>query len=493
MNRFADGARPSASIPAADAAAAVAVVSCGDRNCRLCLGAGATRGEAEVRAARTALDLLYGGRAVASAPVTASPVRVKAAGCQPAGTALGAGPHGTLPDYPGWPSCRGGAAPCQGFVNGYRCRQPADTLATFSALLTWAGARVRDASWLAPLGFPVAVAAAPRAPGPRYCIGAGATRTGAMVSAAGRMLECWHAEHAVPPASLTGSAADAAAAGYQIAGAEASEERDWVEGWSFPSGRRALAPRDQVIFRPPPGQSLVLVAPAGLAVGNTRYEAIAHAVYELIAAEARASRTGRRSRQYFDACSIPGAWSTEVVSRVGLAGGHVEAARVPSPYGVPCFSAILRFDGDAETYEGTAAHCDPGLAMSTALAKALASKITRAAVPALWRWPGRRPGRAAGPPASTRPAAAWDDVAVGGWACHSDQEAAASAARRVTAAAGGEPVVIDLAKSRDFAAVKVLFVPQRPGARHPPDASGMPGARTEHHRRGGEDMAVNWT
>jgi len=379
------------------------------------------------------------------------------------------------------------------FVTGYRCRQPADTRATFSALVTWSGARVSDASWLAPLGLPVAVAAAPRAPGPRYCIGAGATRTGAMVSAAGRMLECWHAQHAVPPASLTGSAADAKAAGYQIAGAETGEELDWVEGWSIPGGRRALAPRGQVIFRPPPGQSLIAVAPAGLAVGNTRHEAIAHAVFELIAAEARVSRTGRRSRQYFDPCTIPGAWSTEVVSRVGLAGGNVEPARVPSPYGVPCFSAILRFASDAETYEGTAAHCDPELAMSRALAKAMASKITRTAVPALWRGTGERAGRAAGPPADTGPAAAWDDVAAGGWACHSDQEAAASAARRVTAAAGGEPVVIDLAKSRDFAAVKVLFPLQRPGGRHLPDSSGIPRARTDHRRRGGEHMTVNRT
>jgi hypothetical protein len=44
-----------------------------------------------------------------------------------------------------------------------------------------------------------------------------------------------------------------------------------------------------------------------------------------------------------------------------------------------------------------------------------------------------------------------------GWACQSDGEAAAEAARRVTEAAGSEPVVIDLARSRDFAIIKVLF------------------------------------
>ena len=111
MNRPEDGARPPASMPAGDSAAAVAVVSCGDRRRRPVPGAGTARGEARVRAAGTPLDLLHSAHAAPPPPVTTSPVQAKTAGYQPAGTAPGAGPHGTLSHHPCWPSWRGGAAP----------------------------------------------------------------------------------------------------------------------------------------------------------------------------------------------------------------------------------------------------------------------------------------------------------------------------------------------------------------------------------------------
>jgi ribosomal protein S12 methylthiotransferase accessory factor len=171
------------------------------------------------------------------------------------------------------------------FVDGtYRCREPAQTLGTLSSLLAWCGIQ-RPVRLPAP-DAAVEAAAVSCGNGSRHlCLGAGATRAEAEVCAAGIALELWHGENAVPPASVTASRADAKAAGYQIAGTApvtTDIEMDWVEGWTVSSRRRALAPRDLVLLAPRHRRVSSRVASRrGLAVGNTRAEAITHALCEL--------------------------------------------------------------------------------------------------------------------------------------------------------------------------------------------------------------------
>jgi ribosomal protein S12 methylthiotransferase accessory factor len=360
------------------------------------------------------------------------------------------------------------------FTGTRRCREPVRTLEMIAPLLGWLGiTRLADITGLDFLGVPVAQAVRPGAATVTVSQGKGATRAAALVSAAMEAIELSCAENAVPPAALTGPAGDLEL-GYQLAdldmgpGSLVTDRTvlDWIPARGALSGARFLVPRDLVWM----GQrtcadwriAMISGTSNGLAAGNSRAEAIAHACYELAERDdgAALAVTPVQHRRFLDLDTVPAGWCADLIARIQAAGGWLAAAAAPGRSGLACFAAWLWTEDEAGSLAaGAGAHADPQIALSRAITEAAQSRLTLIAgarddiSPGLYLPPGA-PGR---PPDREGRAEPWAEIAGGpGWPCRTDADEAAVAAGRLMQAAGAEPMVVDLLGQAELAVVKVL-------------------------------------
>jgi len=355
-----------------------------------------------------------------------------------------------------------------------RCREPAETLEMIGPLLGPAGiTRLADITGLDVLGIPVAQAIRPLAATVSVSQGKGATLDAAMAAAAMEALELQAAEDAVPAPAFTGPAADLDL-GYDLTGLDLGPgslvtERttlDWIMARGAITGREVPVPRDLVWLGQRAGADwrpgMISPTSNGLAGGNTRAEAAAHALYEVIERDAGAALAAvpPPRRRYLDLDTAPPGWCAELVARVLAAGAWLEVAHAPSRLGLPGFAAYLwAEDYGAALASGAGTHADPAVALARAITEAAQSRLAHIA--------GARDDLAAHlypPPGEPglRPAAqgaAEDWAALAGqpaWSCRTDEEEAATAARLVAEAAGAEPMIVTLASRPEMAVVKVL-------------------------------------
>ena len=138
--------------------------------------------------------------------------------------------------------------------------------------------------------------------------GKGATRDAALVSAAMEAIELHHAEDAVPAPARTCPGADLDL-GYELGSLEMGPGSlvtghtvlDWIEARGAVTGNRFLVPRDLVWL----GQrtcgdwriAMIGGTSNGMAAGNTRAEAVAHACYELAERDAGAALAATPAQQ----------------------------------------------------------------------------------------------------------------------------------------------------------------------------------------------------
>ncbi|UPG73907.1 YcaO-like family protein [Roseomonas gilardii subsp. gilardii] len=250
-------------------------------------------------------------------------------------------------------------------------------------------------------GIPVAAAVRPNARSLSVFQGKGATLAAAKASAVMEAAEAWHAEtHAAPlrwgshdglregglrlldPARLprsAGAAPDLLPCAVPML---------WVEGRDLADGMPLWVPLDLVTadyaLDGPPSGGFLQATTNGLASGNTRAEALVHALAELVERDAHALWLARppeaRAETAIDPASIADPLCADFLARFAAAGIALAIWDITSGLGIPAFRVLAlpgREEPGVEAELGLGCHPDPGVALSRALAEAAQARVTR--------------------------------------------------------------------------------------------------------------------
>ncbi|WP_329296153.1 YcaO-like family protein [Streptomyces sp. NBC_01455] len=354
-----------------------------------------------------------------------------------------------------------------------RARTPEETWEAVAGRLEEFGiTRVADLTGLDVIGLPVWTAVRPASKTLSTSQGKGATALLAKLSAVMEAIELWHVEQPLPIAAV-GPAAEVApdcpvtalptTAPYP-ADALARVVCEWTPGTGLLSGAKALLPVDLVRRRgqrPDWTPDVWRATSTGLACGNTRDEALLHALFEVVERDVlyRDAQAGGARRTLIDPGTVDDPLGREVIARLAAAGMALETALVDGPYGLPVCVAYLWSEDYPVVFAGGGCHSAPGIALTRAVTEAAQSRLaaiagTRDDLPAdpgsfdttSFR-PAQRAGLTPWPGATARfaPAACGFADQVG------------TVARQVARVTGHEPVALDLsAQGAPVHAVQVV-------------------------------------
>ncbi|WP_030570393.1 YcaO-like family protein [Streptomyces aureocirculatus] len=341
-----------------------------------------------------------------------------------------------------------------------RARPPAQTWAAVSGRLPDYGiTRVADLTGLDSIGLPVWTAIRPASRTLSTAQGKGASHLLAKLSAVMEAIELWHVEQPLP-ITIRGPAVEVAPScpvtelPLTIPYSHESLARivwEWTPGSGLLSGVTKLLPVDLVrrrVQRPEWVPDLLRATSTGLACGNSRDEALLHALLEIVERDVlyRDGQAGGRQRTLINPKTVDDSFGREVVDRLLAAGMSLETASVDGPYGLPVCVAYLWAEDHPVVFAGGGCHYDPSIALTRALTEAAQSRLTAIA--------GTRDDLASDPgafdttplrPATATALAPWTEVSgsypapEGGFA-----NQVAEAARRITAVTGHEPVALNL-------------------------------------------------
>ncbi|WP_405532475.1 YcaO-like family protein [Streptomyces avidinii] len=275
------------------------------------------------------------------------------------------------------------------FTGTHRACPPARTWERLAPLLPAVGVtRVADLTWLDDIGIPVYQAVAPAGRYLSVYQGKGLDPVSAKVSAAMEAIERWHGEHLDTRPDHVGTVGDVEPdLGYRVDELALRARHclnpgtrlAWRSAVRLSDGGPSLVPLDCLSldrrvrprWRPP------LFAPTsnGLAGGNTRYEAIAHGLYEVIERDAihRAWTTG--PSRLVDADSLPGP-AAGLVERYRAAGVRFGIGLLATPLGVPCFGVAVHGGGFPLPIYGYGCHLDARVALCRALTEAAQVRLS---------------------------------------------------------------------------------------------------------------------
>ncbi|MCC3768801.1 YcaO-like family protein [Streptomyces sp. UNOC14_S4] len=358
------------------------------------------------------------------------------------------------------------------FTNGtHRVRHPRETWSIIEPKLARFGiTRVADVTGLDSIGIPVAMAIRPMAATVSVSQGKGRTRTLSKVSAAMEGIELWHAERSRPALAHRGVPAGSLPLPYRLRDLDtmpgslvgAATPLDWIAARGLVGGGATVVPRDAVCFtsvddrrwRPPGFRTNT----NGLASGNSVAEAALHGLYEIVERDALTGTPPGQS--YVDPGSVEDEACRELIERVLSADAVLEIVRLPSRFGVPCFTVQIWSQDLPLTCLGAGAHSSTSVALSRALTEAAQSRLTAIAgtrddIGPLYervRDIGSAPPKAPEvlSPLGAEADESFDDVERElAWLC-----------ARAAAVTGHEPLLVDLSTDDEFAVVKVLL----PGA-----------------------------
>ncbi|MFD5633653.1 YcaO-like family protein [Streptomyces sp. NPDC127077] len=319
--------------------------------------------------------------------------------------------------------------------------------------------RVADLTGLDGIGIPVWAAIRPASRTLSTSQGKGATDLLAKLSAVMEAIELWHVEQPLPIAACgpaTEVAPDCPVAALPLTAPYPEHVLarivwEWTQGTGVVSGAKMLLPVDLVrrrIQRPEWSPVLLRATSTGLACGNTRDEALLHALFEVVERDAlyRDGQEGGWRRTLIAPQTVHDPHGREVIDRLRAAGMALEIALVDGPYGLPVCVAYLWSEDYPVVFAGGGCHHSPAIALTRALTEAAQSRLTAIAgtrddLPSHPSSFGTPPFR----PAPTTGLAPWPQVtdrfasAEGGFATQ-----AGDVARRVSRVTGHEPVALDL-------------------------------------------------
>jgi ribosomal protein S12 methylthiotransferase accessory factor len=352
-----------------------------------------------------------------------------------------------------------------------RSRAPGDTWNALKPEIGRLGiTRVARLTGLDHLGIPVWTAVRPAAHTLVTSQGKGANDTLARISAVLEAAELWHAER---PVRL----AEHATYGelrppYPLAALPVKRDHpgladiplDWTAGVALHSSKEVLVPADLVRReeqRDVPKAEVFAVTSNGLACGNTRQEAILHALLETVERDVlhRDHVSGGRSRTLLDPTSVTDPYCAELIGRFTGAGMWLEIVHVGSPYGIPAFAAYIWSEDYPVVFAGSGCHTFPQIALSRALTEAAQSRLTCIAgtrddleshEAAFTAQPDK-------PEIADLPATTWPQCTGLYQECDRHiPEQLTAVVTQVTAVAGYEPIAVTLHDTDAYAAVKVV-------------------------------------
>ncbi|MER6367415.1 YcaO-like family protein [Streptomyces mirabilis] len=354
-----------------------------------------------------------------------------------------------------------------------RARPPEETWELVAPLLREFGiTRVAKLTGLDCIGLPVWTAIRPGSLTLSGSQGKGATDLLAKVSAVMEAIELWHVEQPLPvhahgPAEDVAPDCPVTALPLTVPHPEhtlAQMVWEWTSGTRLVSGEKTLLPLDLVrrrVQRPEWTPDLLRATSTGLACGNTREEAVCHALFEIIERDVlyRDAQSGGQRRTLIDLATVDDPFGREVVERLAAAGMAVELALVDGPYGLPVCVAYLWSEDYPVVFAGGGCHSNPGIAATRAMTEAAQSRVAAIAGtrddlptdPGSFDIPPFRPARTAG-------LTAWPEATAHlGLALCGFADLAEDIAGRIALVTGHEPVALDLSQAAaPFHAVQVV-------------------------------------
>lgn len=318
-------------------------------------------------------------------------------------------PRDVPADDPGWPLEPSPKYAGHGVV---RVVPPAETVRRVTPLMDVVGVtRVAEVTGLDRVGIPNYTSVRPRERGPgiSYYNGKGTTRSAAHAGALMEAVERYSAECCDLPVRVA-TAAELRASGPvvdpaglvvpPVAGYDPDRPLEWVTGTDLLSGEPTAVPLGAVVcpYEPPPGLPVVHAAHTnGLASGNTREEALCHALCELVERDAAAladavldlapaaarllgtAEALRPPTQFplVDLETLPRR-ALVLVRRLERAGLRVYLRDVTCTAGVPALSCAIvepHPGGEYLAHGGAGAHPDARVAVCRALTEAAQSRV----------------------------------------------------------------------------------------------------------------------
>ncbi|MEO1468263.1 MAG: YcaO-like family protein [Pseudomonadota bacterium] len=285
----------------------------------------------------------------------------------------------------------------KGFRAGTRrACPPARTWARIAPLLPVFGiTRLANLTGLDRVGIPVFQACRPNARSLSVYQGKGADPMAARVSAAMEAIETHCAERVVAPvlhARFEDIRHDRAVVEIDTLPHAEPQGLDpwqpilWIEGGDLIGGGRRWLPFELVhadyALPEPPNSGVLAATTNGLASGNTRDEALLHALLEVIERDAetlwKLGPDGWGSARAVDLATVDCPHCRALLDRFAAAGLRVAAWDIASDLGVPAFTVLVD-DPAGETGApevGAGAHLAPEVALSRALTEAAQARLT---------------------------------------------------------------------------------------------------------------------
>ncbi|GAA0611387.1 YcaO-like family protein [Streptomyces crystallinus] len=352
-----------------------------------------------------------------------------------------------------------------------RSRGPQDTWNALKPLLADFGiTRVARLTGLDCLGWPVWTAIRPDAQTLTATQGKGATDLLAKISAVMESIELWHAEQ--PPRIAAKAPAAHLDLPYPLGALPlhhdhpdlVTVETDWVTATGLLTSQAHLLPaglihRSAARRRWEP--DLWHTTSTGLACGNSRDEAVLHALFEVIERDVLAADSHTASRQLIHPGTVDDHYCRRLLDSLYQAGMEVEISTIGGAYGLPVCLAYVWGEDFPLWFAGSGCHSTAPIALSRALTEAMQSRLTciagtRDDLPSQEEVFTAAPQPRPAPAPGTR--SEWGTVMRDlppSEGCFAEQLAAV--AQRVEKVTGYEPLVVDLSEpASPIAAVKAV-------------------------------------
>lgn len=277
----------------------------------------------------------------------------------------------------------------------HRIRDPATTLARLLPLMPAMGVtRLAGLTGLDDVGLPVFAAVRPNSRTVAVHQGKGLTDEAARCSALMEAAEAWHAETLDRPLRR-GAPDEIGAVALDVrhlprargAGDPAQARLLWVEGAQLTDGEPRWVPLELVAadysWPQPAGAGLFQATTNGLGAGNSRAEALVHALCEAIERDAIAVWRAGFPRSRAARALGTSAWPVDVeqiAARLHACGCAVRLWDATSDIGVPVVVCLLLPSDPADGTEpelGSGCHLDPAVAALRAVTEAAQARLTR--------------------------------------------------------------------------------------------------------------------
>jgi YcaO-like protein with predicted kinase domain len=281
-------------------------------------------------------------------------------------------------------------------ARSYRVCSPHETFTRIASLFSACGiTRVANITGLDSIGIPVWVCHRPNGRLMSVSQGKGATDEFAKVSAVMESIESYHAEHVRPP-DLVGSYLKLSKQtsllnprtllhGPLWSRYIPSMPLGWLRGQHLFSKESILVPRSYVALdrtHPDSEFGLFQVTSNGLASGNTREEAIGHALCELIERHEQfvfyQRSSAARQKRLIDLNSITDSLLVYLLQKFKSAGVDVLLWEIGETIGLSTYECTIVEDGRRSifAFSGSGCHISKEVAVARALTEAAQSRLT---------------------------------------------------------------------------------------------------------------------